>query len=127
MAGITATDDLRMLSEARVAEARTLLDATQYSGAYYLAGYGVELGLKAVLTQDLVSHQLPDKREVADVHTHDLLTLAKKAGLEPEADAGIRVAWQIVVNWSPESRYRDCTPRPALRRWSIVHRRWSHG
>lgn len=107
LAGISATDDLRRLSEERIAEARALLGGGHFSGAYYLAGYGVELGLKAVLTQDLASHVLPEKRDVEAAHTHELRKLASKAGVEPDSDPAVRVAWNVVVNWGPDARYRE--------------------
>ena len=107
MPPISATDDLRLLAEERVAEARVLLDASHFSGAYYLAGYGVEFGLKAVLTRNLESHVLPDKREIESAHSHDLRLLAGKCGLTPEADPEVRVAWlTIAPKWSPDARYR---------------------
>lgn len=106
LAGITATDDLRLVAEQRIAEARVLLDAGRFSGAFYLAGYGVELGLKAVLTRDLGSHVLPHKRDIEAAHTHELRALAKQASLEPAADDAVRTAWNVLVNWAPDSRYR---------------------
>ena len=84
-----------------------LLIALHYSGAYYLAGYAVELGLKAVLTGDLASHSMPNKTEVTQAHIHDLRGLARQCGLGPESDATISVAWNVVVSdWGPDSRYR---------------------
>lgn len=35
-------DDFQLLSKMRVAEAKTLLDAGQYTGSRYLMGYAVE-------------------------------------------------------------------------------------
>lgn len=84
-----------------------LLDAGLDSGAFYLAGYGVELALKALLTRDLSSYVLPDKKAVDAAHTHDLRRLAEQAGLDPESDANVRVAWNVVTNWGPESRYQE--------------------
>ena len=107
MAVISSSDDLRLLAEERIAEARTLFAAKHFSGAYYLAGYAVELGLKAVLTRALERYSMPNNKEVSAAHVHDLRTLAKSCGLVPEADAAIRVAWSVVVpNWSPDDRYR---------------------
>lgn len=107
MAVISSSDDLRLLAEERLAEAQTLISAGHFSGAYYLAGYAVELGLKAVLTRALTSHCMPAQKEVAAAHVHDLPTLAAGCGLQPEADAVVRVAWNVVApNWAPEDRYR---------------------
>jgi len=107
MAIISSSDDLRLLAEERIAEAQILRDARHFSGAYYLAGYAVELALKAVLTSALASYSMPDQKQVAAAHVHDLRGLAVGCGLQPEADAGIRVAWNVVApNWAPEDRYR---------------------
>lgn len=107
MAVISSSDDLRLLAEERITEAETLLAARHFSGAYYLAGYAVELGLKAVLTRALASYSMPNQKEVAAAHVHDLRQLATSCGLEPAADAAIRVAWNVVApNWAPEDRYR---------------------
>lgn len=104
---ISSTDDLRLLAEERIAEAKALLAANHYSGAYYLAGYAVELGLKAVLTSELTSHAMPNKFEVADAHIHDLRKLARQGALNPASEPAISVSWNVVVSdWGPESRYR---------------------
>lgn len=104
---ISSSDDLRMLAEERLAEAQTLLAGKHFSGAYYLAGYAVELGLKAVLTKGLSTHAMPNLKDVQAAHIHDLRTLAERCGLLPEKEPSIRVAWAVVApNWSPEDRYR---------------------
>src|SRR5690242_7885063 len=43
--------DFKKLAEIRMAEARTLLKARHYDGAYYLAGYAVECALKACIAK----------------------------------------------------------------------------
>jgi HEPN domain-containing protein len=40
-------NDLMRLSRLRIREARVLLEAGEFPGAYYLAGYAVECALKA--------------------------------------------------------------------------------
>jgi HEPN domain-containing protein len=65
-----------MLAEERIAEAQTLVAGNHFSGAYYLAGCAVELGLKAVLTRSLASHAMPDLSVVKAAYTHDLIGLA---------------------------------------------------
>jgi hypothetical protein len=40
-------ETMRKLAMARLAEARILLDAGEFSGAYYLAGYAIECAIKA--------------------------------------------------------------------------------
>jgi len=41
--------ELRQLAEDRILDAEHLLAAGRWSGAYYLAGYAVECGLKACI------------------------------------------------------------------------------
>lgn len=40
--------DFQRLADVRIAEAKVLLDAGMWDGAYYLAGYAVECALKAL-------------------------------------------------------------------------------
>jgi len=42
---------LQQLAEERVRDAEALLKAGQWSGAYYLAGFAVEFGLKACIAK----------------------------------------------------------------------------
>ncbi|MSU78452.1 MAG: HEPN domain-containing protein [Gemmataceae bacterium] len=42
---------LQQLAQERVRDADSLLKAGQWSGAYYLAGYAVECGLKACIAK----------------------------------------------------------------------------
>src|SRR3712207_6924003 len=53
----------------RLAEARALLDAGFPDGAYYLAGYGVECGLKACIARQTRQHDFPPRSEE---HTSEL-------------------------------------------------------
>jgi HEPN domain-containing protein len=104
---ISASDDLRVLADERISEAKALLANSCYSGAYYLAGYAVEFGLKAIFTRDLGNYMMPDKRAVEQGHSHNLKQLAGSCGLNPEEDAVIRISWNVVASsWSPEARYR---------------------
>jgi HEPN domain-containing protein len=63
---------LRELALTRLREARVLLEAGEPSGAYYLAGYAVECGLKACIAKQVRRHEFPDKATVNKSHTHSL-------------------------------------------------------
>jgi hypothetical protein len=52
---------LQQLAEERVRDAEALLNAGQWSGAYYLAGYAVEFALKACIAKLTNQHDFPDK------------------------------------------------------------------
>ncbi len=49
--------ELRQLAEDRLRDAAALLAAGQFSGAYYLAGYAVECGLKACILAHIEKHR----------------------------------------------------------------------
>jgi HEPN domain-containing protein len=89
-----------------------LLKAGLPDGAYYLAGYSVECGLKACVAKETKRYDFPDKSKVNASHTHDLKELIKLANLEvarvEEArnDAEFRNNWDLVQQWSERSRYQ---------------------
>lgn len=104
--------DLRQIAEEKIDDARHLLAVGRSSNAYYLAGYAVEIGLKACIARQFASDAIPDRKFVNDIHVHDLPKLAGLAGLGVELQA-LKVSnplfganWTIVVEWSPEVRYR---------------------
>lgn len=104
----TATDDLTVVALDHVGAARALFDSGFFSAAFYLAGCAVECGLKAVLTRDLTAYVLPQKDAVKDAYTHNLPDLARQCGVDPLADATVRVHWNTLkdAQWSPDARYR---------------------
>lgn len=105
---IQISDDLRLIAEERAAEAQALLTAGHYSGAYYLAGYAIECGLKAILTRDLTSYAMPDAKAVKDAYIHDLQRLADDAGVGAAlaGDPIVGPSWLTAKGWSETSRYR---------------------
>jgi hypothetical protein len=52
---------LQRLAKERVAEAKILLAARKWSGAYYLVGYAVEFALKACIAKRVKAEDFPDK------------------------------------------------------------------
>ena len=99
-------DDFQALSQTRLADARTLLDAERYDAAYYLAGYSVECALKACLCKQIREHHFPP-RNTDKYYSHQLVTLAREAGVEEvlEANSDLRRNWNIVKDWSEQTRY----------------------
>jgi hypothetical protein len=53
--------DFQELAAVRLKEARVLLRAGCYEGAYYLAGYAVECALKACISKQTERHEFPDR------------------------------------------------------------------
>lgn len=103
--------DLQALAQARVADAKTLLDTGRYQGAYYLVGYAVECALKASVAKQIKEHDFPDRKLINDSYTHDLGQLLAISGLKPQlearaaADKVFEVNWTTVKDWNESSRY----------------------
>lgn len=72
--------DLHQLVRIRLAEARLLLQAARYEGAYYLSGYAVECALKACIAKQVKKFDFPDKRLALDSHSHNLEQLLGVSG-----------------------------------------------
>lgn len=103
--------DLRHLARLRLREARVLLRGGEAAGAYYLAGYAVECGLKACIARSTARFDFPDKKKVAQCHTHNLSDLVNLAGLGADLrnyaalDLRFDIYWSVVKDWSEEKRY----------------------
>ena len=108
--------DFQVLSKVRLKEARAVLDAGLFDGAYYLAGYAVECGLKACIAKATQRHEFPERRKVEASHSHNLRELVKVADLEDarldraKKDPDFRSSWDLAQNWSEQSRYRRTRP-----------------
>ncbi len=104
-------DDFHRLAEIRVREARTLLDAGHYPGAYYIIGYAIECALKACVSKQVKEYDFPDKRLANEAFTHDLERLVGIAGLafdfriDRKANKDLDDNWKVVKDWAESSRY----------------------
>ncbi len=102
---------LLALPDVRLAEARVLLASSLWSGAYYLAGYSLELRLKARIADRFKAGVLPDLAEVRKVYTHDLAALVSLAELGQShaealrSDKEFAAHWSVVDEWDEQSRY----------------------
>ena len=111
--------DFQRLAKMRLEEAKVLLDARKPSGAYYLAGYSVECGLKSCIAKQVRRHQFPDRQTVNQSYKHDLDLLVGVAGLRDELaqemkrDADFEKNWLVVKDWSEQSRYSITAQREA--------------
>ena len=108
--GITRTD-LRALAQAKIDDAILLLTNGRASNAYYLAGYAIELSLKACIAAQVTAETIPDKEFIKRILNHDFGTLIGLAGLAPQlkakkdGDPVFAANWAIVSEWEPDSRY----------------------
>jgi HEPN domain-containing protein len=103
--------DLQKLAAERIADARALLSLKRWAGAYYLAGYAVECGLKACIAKLMKAEEFPDKAFAEKCWTHDLERLVALAGLKAArdaaavADADLSDNWVAVKDWNESKRY----------------------
>lgn len=105
-------DDFKQLANLRIKEAKILLDAGSYEGAYYPAGYAVECALKACIAKQTRRYDFPpDPSKIRDIYVHDLTKLLERAGLkarhdaEKQLNASFRSNWATVKDWSEQRRY----------------------
>lgn len=104
--------DAKNIARLRIKEAKSLYATGHYSGAYYLAGYAIEVALKAVIIKrSFNSGDWPDQAFVKRVHTHDLSVLLSSAGLadnlrvDAKVDRLLGAHWSTVEAWEPQARY----------------------
>lgn len=112
--------DLHRLADLRLTEARTLLAAGAFEGAYYLAGYAIECALKACVARQIREFDFPEKRLVERSYTHNLTQLLEVSGVKVEFEEAtrdneaLRVNWSVIKDWSETSRYAlDVTEQSA--------------
>jgi hypothetical protein len=103
--------DLEMLADTRLDDATYLLNGARYSSAYYLAGYAVELGIKACIADVFEADVIPDKSFVNAIYSHRLDELLRLAGIEGQLQADMKndsllaAAWGVASKWTEVSRY----------------------
>lgn len=101
----------QQVSRLRVKEARSLLREGHAPGAFYLIGYAVECALKACVSKQVSRHDIPEKKFVIKVYTHNLEQLVDLAGLKHDfklalqTNKTLEVNWTTVKDWSTSSRY----------------------
>lgn len=117
---------LQQLAEERVRDAEALLNASQWSGAYYLAGYAVGCGLKACIAKLTNQHDYPNKELAQRCYTHKIEVLVEVAGLEPQrkidaiANPALAAPWLVVKDWDEKARYQLWTEPHARKLFAAV-------
>lgn len=107
--------ELRQLAQDRILDAKALLDAGRWAGAYYLAGYAVECGLKACILAYVEKSGaiFKNKKFLEGCWTHELEKLVITADLQVELGTAIQanltfaIFWGVVKDWSEMSRYEQ--------------------
>ena len=113
--------ELRQLAEDRLIDAQHMLAGGRWSGAYYLAGYAVECGLKACIMAhvEATGAIFQDKKYSEKCWTHDVETLLVLANLQAalKADTATNAVlfgnWDLAKGWKETSRYEQKTPSEA--------------
>jgi hypothetical protein len=99
-----------------------LLAAKRWAGAYCLAGYAVECGLKSCILARVTGTAeviFEDRKFSEKCWTHNLVHLLDLAGLRPTlqtsgtADPELLNKWEVVKDWSEVSRYSGVTKTKA--------------
>jgi len=118
--------DLQQLAEARLREAEALLNAGEWSGAYYLAGYAVECGLKACIAKMTGLHDFPDKNRTNKSYSHKVADLLGVANLKTQRDADsnanrvLKRYWEIVERWDETARYVQWSQAEADELFNVI-------
>ncbi len=124
---MTNPEEIRKLAEQRLEEAEILYKNGKCDGAYYLAGYSVELTLKAKICEKLGIPNLFDETNLdtnsikgigeirKTLKTHNLFTLLIFSGLKTKFDIEkatniyIAKANSLLFNaWDENARYKPC-------------------
>lgn len=119
--------DLEKLALLRLEDAIFMLRANRCSSAYYLAGYSLELALKACIAKLIQPNAIPDKAFINAIYVHKIDSLLGLSGLRPLFDADAKndpqlaAHWAIANNWSEDSRYAFWDPFTAASLIQAIH------
>jgi len=103
-------EELKQLAEQRLKEANILFENEQYDGSIYLAGYVVELALKARICKILDLDFYPPEN-LPGFNIHDYDKLARLSGLEKTIEKQtvendkFNINWVKVSKWDSQMRY----------------------
>ena len=120
--------DFQQLADVRVTEAAALLAAGCWDGAYYLAGYAVECGLKAciLVLVERTGIIFQDKKFSEKCWTHDPEVLLALADLKTAfdhaaaADPALGANWETVTDWTEARRYERVSEADARNLFAAV-------
>jgi hypothetical protein len=116
------------LAEDRLLDAKALLDASRWSGAYYLAGYATECALKSCVLAmvERTGIIFQDRKFSEKCFSHDFEALLTLAGLDAvlngdcQQDHALGQNRLIVKDWKETSRYDQWTQIQAARLYNAV-------
>jgi hypothetical protein len=105
--------ELQAVAQAKLEDALLLFQHRRFSNAYYLAGYAIEIGLKACIARQIAAETIPDRNFINETYRHELIKLVGIAGLTAELrtreqrSPAFAANWSTVAEWSPEKRYES--------------------
>lgn len=119
---------LRQLAEDRILDAECLLAGGRWNGAYYLAGYAVECGLKACIMAHVEASGaiFQDRKFSEKCWTHDFEELLALANLTTTMDAdtaanpAFSANWTVAKEWRETSRYEQKTQSEAQAMYDAI-------
>jgi hypothetical protein len=119
---------MQQLARLRIREAKALLAAKEWAGAYYLAGYAVEFGLKSCILAYVEKTGIifEDRKYAEKCWTHNLEELVSLArldeslGLAIAANPALAENWVAVKDWSELSRFQRTPHHKAKRLYRAV-------
>lgn len=93
--------ELEQLSQTRLEEAKALIEKGLYDGAFYLAGYVIELALKARICKVLDLSDYPDSGKLSTAFkTHSFDELLLLSGLKSQFEHDKSGNLDLATNWS---------------------------
>src|SRR5687767_2799710 len=102
---------LQAAATGKLASAQKLFQQGNYDDAVYLAGYAVEIQLKARIVAVAALPGFPEDRHefrsmnLRELQTHELHELLVRSGQEDHIKQNYMAQWSICEKWSPDSRY----------------------
>ena len=102
--------DWKQIAEEKLFAADALLAASQWTSAYYLAGYAIECGLKSCVLARLAGFPeviFEDKMYSKNCWTHNIEDLVDLAGLKPDRDIAKAAAPALAINWATVGEWRE--------------------
>lgn len=119
--------ELKELAKTRLEEAKVLYTSGLYDGCCYLAGYVLEMALKARICKVLDTVDYPETGEISrSFKTHNLSVLLRLAGLQRKLDMAVSANpkllqnWSLIVDWTEEFRYSPIGSSSQLRAEAIL-------
>lgn len=101
-------NELKKLANTRLEEAKALYTQGLYDGACYLAGYVIELALKARICKILDVTNFIDSGEISrSFKTHNLDDLMKLSGLQKKFETAKNLNTSLLANWSILTQWNE--------------------